>query len=300
MDLPQTMIDHIQRYCVHDGRGIRTTVFLKGCQLRCPWCANPETLSGKQQIGHFAHKCTKCGTCDSVCPHNAIHRGFVDTESCTLCGDCVYYCLQEALQIYGREYTPEELLDILLKDRAFYERSGGGVTFSGGEATLQQDYLFRVLSLLKEQGIHTALESNGLFNDTCRNMLLSGGPRGIALVDQFLIDLKHSDDERHRCVLGASNRPVLNNLEHLKDTDLTIRIPVIPGFNDDEENLKQTAHIAARLQVPLELLKFHNLGAGKYQALHMEYKYAAVPSMSEETLEEKRQICRDAGARVLI
>lgn len=293
------MIDHIQRYCVHDGRGIRTTVFFKGCQLRCPWCANPETLSGKQQIGHFVHKCTGCGTCDAVCSHGAIHLGLVDTGKCTLCGDCVYHCLQEALQIYGRVYTPEELLDILLKDRAFYERSDGGVTFSGGEATLQQEFLFRILFLLKEQGIHTALESNGLFDKTCRERLLSGGPGGTALVDQFLIDLKHSDDEQHRRVLGVSNKQVLENLEHLKDTDLTIRVPVIPGFNDGEENLKRTAHIAARLQVPLELLKFHNLGAGKYQALRLEYKYAAVPSMSEETLEEKRHICRNAGARVL-
>ena len=293
------MIDHIQRYCVHDGRGIRTTVFFKGCQLRCPWCANPETLSGKQQIGYFAHKCTGCRTCDAVCPHDAIHRGTVDTGRCTLCGDCVYHCLQDALQIYGREYTPEELLDILLKDRAFYERSGGGVTFSGGEATLQPEYLFRILSLLKKEGIHTALESNGLFDETCRDRLLSGGPEGTALIDQFLIDLKHSDDARHLSVLGVSNKRVLDNLEHLKTAGLTIRVPVIPGFNDDEENLKQTARIAARLQVPLELLKFHNLGTGKYQALHMEYKYATVPAMSEETLEEKRQICRNAGARVI-
>ena len=248
------MIDHIQRYCVHDGKGIRTTVFLKGCQLRCPWCANPETLSGKPQIGHFAHKCTGCGTCDAVCLHGAIHHGFIDTGTCTLCGDCVYHCLSEALQIYGRKYTPEELLDILLKDRAFYERSGGGVTFSGGEATLQQEYLFRILSLLKKQGIHTALESNGLFDEACRLRLLYGGTGNTALIDQFLIDLKHSDDEQHRRVLGVSNRQVLENLEHLKDTDLTIRVPVIPGFNDDTKNLEQTARIAARLQVPRELL----------------------------------------------
>ena len=294
------MIDHIQRYCVHDGRGIRTTVFFKGCQLRCPWCANPESLSGKQQIGHFAHKCTGCGTCDAVCPNQAIHHGSIDTGICTLCGVCVYHCMQEALQIYGREHTPEELLEILLKDRAFYDRSGGGVTFSGGEATLQQTYLFRILSLLKAQGIHTALESNGLFDDSCRCRLLTGGAEGSALIDQFLIDLKHSDDERHRRVLGVSNKQVLENLDCLQDTDLTIRVPVIPGFNDDQKNLEQTARIAARLRVPLELLKYHNLGAGKYQALHMTYKYAAVPSMSEETLEEKRQICRNAGARVLM
>ena len=294
------MIDHIQRYCIHDGRGIRTTVFLKGCSLRCPWCANPETFLAGRQIAFYSHKCVACNTCTSVCPEGAINEGRVDPEVCTLCGKCVYHCISEALQIFGSEYTPEELLSILEKDRPFYERSGGGVTFSGGECTLQADYLFRILTLLKERGYHTAIESNGLFDAQICDMLLHGGPEGSALVDQFLIDLKHSDQEKHREILGVSNDAVLANLERLAGGDLTIRIPVIPGVNDDAKNLRASAEIAIRLHAPLELLKYHNLGSAKYQALNMPYAFADIPSMSEEDLEEKRQLIRGMPGLMLV
>lgn len=286
------MIYSIQRYCIHDGEGIRTTVFFKGCQLRCPWCANPESWYPHLQIGFLSHKCTDCGRCEQVCPKHAIKNHRIDEDLCDRCGQCAYYCPQEALQVYGEDFSPELLAEEVLRDRAFYEQSGGGVTFSGGEATLQAEYLLSTAAILHRKGIHTALESNGLFSGRLCLELTQ-------VIDQFLIDLKHMDDSRHREILGVSNQTVLRNLTALSDKNLTIRLPVIPGFNDDENNLRRTAHFAKKLKVPLQLLGFHNMGTTKYHALGIPYHYESVPSMSATQLEEKKNICRQEWECIL-
>lgn len=286
------MIYSIQRYCIHDGDGIRTTVFFKGCQLRCPWCANPESWRPDLQIGYLAHKCTDCGKCEQVCPKHAIQDHRIDEALCDRCGQCSYYCPQEALQIYGEELSPERLAEEVLRDRAFYEQSGGGVTFSGGEATLQAEYLLSTAEILHRKGVHTALESNGLFSDSlCRRLPL--------VIDQFLIDLKHMDDSRHKDILGVSNQTVIRNLTSLSDRHLIIRLPVIPGFNDDENNLRQTARFARKLKKPLQLLGFHNMGTSKYHALGIPCRYEDVSSMSTSQLEEKKNICRQEWECIL-
>ena len=176
------MIYNIQRYCVHDGRGIRTTVFFKGCQIRCPWCANPESQEKEYQIGYYDGKCIHCMLCEKVCPEGAIKEGIIRKELCTACGKCVQECPAEALKGFGLEMSALEIADAVCRDLPFYRKSGGGVTFSGGEATMQTELLFKVMAILKERGVHIALESHGLFSDEVCTRLLE-------YADQFLIDL---------------------------------------------------------------------------------------------------------------
>lgn len=199
-----------------------------------------------------------CGKCEEVCPKHAIHNHRIDERLCDCCGQCSYYCPQDALQVYGEEISLEQLMEEVLRDQVFYEQSGGGVTFSGGEATLQAEYLLSAASLLHRNGIHTAPESNGLFSRQLCFQLSR-------IIDQFLIDLKHMDDSRHREVPGVSNQAVIRNLSDLSDRDLTIRLPVIPGFNDDENNLRRTARFAKELKVPRQPLAFHSMSAAQLE-----------------------------------
>lgn len=275
------MIYSIQRYCIHDGRGIRTTVFFKGCNLRCGWCQNPESQSFERQLAKYQEKCIHCGACKKVCKH---------AERCILCGDCVYACPSEALTIYGWEITPGELYDEVMKDAKFYRKSSGGVTFSGGEPTLQLDFLVEILQMLKQSGVHTALESHGCFSKETRERLLP-------LVDQYLIDFKHSDGNKHREFTGVSNGLCIENLRSLRNRDVTMRIPLIPGFNDDDENLRQSALLARELGMPVHLLPFHKYGAAKYAALGREYAYANCRTHTQEEQAHMLSIFKDLGVR---
>lgn len=286
------MIYSIQRYCIHDGDGIRTVIFFKGCQLRCPWCANPESQSFRQEIGYHANKCIACKSCENICPYNAVKNGRIDQALCRLCGKCVDACPAEALQLYGKELTVQELVEEVLKDRKFYRKSGGGVTLSGGEAILQPDIVFPLLEALKEKQIHTALESNACFSsEVCHRLL--------PLTDQFLLDLKHMDSAIHEKILGMPNTQVLTNLKIASTKRLTIRIPLIPGFNDDDKNLIASAKFAQELHCPVDLLGYHNLGSAKYKALGREYPYQGCISYSPEQLKDKKEFMRSAGATVL-
>lgn len=286
------MITSIQRYCIHDGHGIRTTVFFKGCQLHCPWCANPETISTQKQIAFYANKCNNCGMCELVCPNDAVSGHIIDRSRCTLCGKCVYFCESEAMAMFGYELSVQELLEEIIKDRDFYQKSGGGVTLSGGEAVLQPELLFSLLPSLKEIDIHVALETNGLFDCRIRSRL-------IPYIDQFLIDLKHMDPSIHKKVLGISNDMVLDNLRCLSDRDLTVRIPLIPEFNDDLENLEKSAVFVKELNVPVNILPFHNMGGVKYEALGKKYRYENTKKYQKAEIEAAEAVFKAHGVTVI-
>jgi len=286
------MVYNIQRYCIHDGQGIRTTVFLKGCQFSCPWCANPESQDSGREIAFNKNKCIGCGACVKACPKGKTSPDNIP-DGCDLCGRCEYACPREAIQIYGWDMPPDELVEEVAKDSRYFRRSGGGVTISGGEPTLQMDYIAEVFGKLHDLGIHTAIESHGHFSDGDRERL-------IPLVDQFLIDLKHMDSKKHEEYTGYGNEQVLRNLEKLKDHGLTIRIPLIPGFNDDDDNLRKSAEFAKKLGVPVNLLKFHNMASSKYESLGRNYAYKDVGPQTAERLEHMLGIFTDMGVEAQI
>ncbi|MBQ2325234.1 MAG: glycyl-radical enzyme activating protein, partial [Clostridia bacterium] len=223
-------IFEIKRFAVHDGDGIRTTVFFKGCSLRCVWCHNPEGLCAFPQLGYYEHKCIGCGECAAVCPTNAhgIENGIhvLEREKCIACGRCAVACTNGALSLYGREVTVDELLPLLLEDREFYEESDGGVTLSGGECLMQADFCAELLKRLKEHGIHTAV-------DTCGFVSRETLDRVIPFTDVILYDIKAYDEEVHKKCTGVSNRRILDNLAYLDSVgkSVEIRIPYVPDYN---------------------------------------------------------------------
>ena len=256
----------IKRFAVHDGDGIRTTVFFKGCPLRCVWCHNPEGLFSRKELSYFPHKCIDCGECVSLCPAKAhaiegnthvFHR-----ERCIACGQCAKECLGNALYFYGKEYTVEELLPLLLLDKDFYAQSGGGVTLSGGECLLQADFCAQLLQALKEHGIHTAV-------DTCGFVDSSALQKVLPYTDVFLYDLKAIDETTHRLCTGQSNQRILENLAFLDASGcaIEIRIPLIPDYNDDEmqkiADFLQGLHNVTKIKV----LPYHPYAGTKYESL---------------------------------
>ena len=226
-------IFEIKRLAIHDGDGIRTTVFFKGCPLRCVWCHNPEGLERQAQLACYADKCVGCAECVSACP-NAAHRGregvhALDRSRCVACGACTHTCLGEALTLFGRETTVDELMAVLLEDREFYASSGGGITLSGGECLMQADFCAALLKECKAHGLHTAV-------DTCGFVSREALDKVVPYTDVFLYDLKAADEDVHIRCTGQSNRVILDNLRYLDECGKTtqIRIPYVPGWNDDQ------------------------------------------------------------------
>lgn len=259
-------IFEIKRFAVHDGDGIRTTVFFKGCPLRCLWCHNPESLVAKPQLAWHSHKCIGCGECVSACPRgaHAVTEGVhtLNRELCAACGKCVQACIGEALTLYGRQTTVEELLPLLLEDRDFYENSGGGVTLSGGECLLQADFCAELLKALKGEGIHTAV-------DTCGFVDREELDKVIPYTDIFLYDIKAVDEDVHIRCTGHSNARILENLKYLDSCGkkVEIRIPFVPNYNDDQvekiaDFLKELSNVTK-----VRVLPYHNYAGSKYRAL---------------------------------
>ena len=267
----------IQRNSYVDGPGIRTTVFFKGCNLRCSWCHNPESQSPKPQMMFFKNKCTGCGKCKEKCPNHL--------ESCELCGKCTLYCLHDAREICGKEYTVDEVLKEILKDKTFYDNSGGGVTFSGGECMLQIDFLEEILKECKKNGIHTAV-------DTAGHVPFEIFERIIPYTDLFLYDVKCFDSDKHRQYTGVENQLILKNLKSLlaKSTPVWIRIPIIPTVNDTEEELQMIKEYLSSCGIPekVELLPYHAMGEYKYAAIGKETQIFSVPS--EEKMKHLKNI----------
>lgn len=256
----------IQRASYVDGPGIRTTVFFKGCNLHCAWCHNPESQASDVQMLFYSDKCTGCGRCREKCP-NA-------TLSCTLCGRCTLFCPNEAREICGRQYTVDEALSIVMKDRTFYANSGGGVTFSGGECMLQIDFLETILRACRENGIHTAVDTAGCVRYEYFERILS-------VTDLFLYDVKCIDDALHQRYVGVSNELILSNLKRLlhAGANVWVRIPVIGGVNDNEDEMKRIRDFLDGCPTPLriELLPYHAMGEHKYAALGKEVTRFSVP-----------------------
>lgn len=258
----------IQRFSINDGPGIRTTVFLKGCPLRCLWCHNPEGISSEPALSFDPAKCIGCGACLRVCPQQAHRmegdRHVLDRERCTVCGACAEQCYAGALEIVGREIAAGEAVDEVLRDRPFYQTSGGGMTLSGGEPAYQIDFTMALLSLAKAEGLHNAVETCGFAPAETFDRLLEA-------TDLFLFDLKAGSDERHRELTGVPLRPILAALRRLHDAGATIwlRLPMIPTLNVTDAFFRTIAETVGDLPGirKVQLLPYHPLGAGKHARL---------------------------------
>ncbi len=292
----------IERYATEDGPGIRTVLFLKGCNLRCIWCQNPESQQPQPQIMYSQKKCAACETCVHVCPTAAVSRrdpfGYVtDHDKCILCGECVDRCFYGARQIIGEKYTVEDLLKEIMKDKTYYDESGGGVTVSGGEPLLQFKELNDLLFRLKDRGVHTALETAGFVDWR----IIENISR---MVDLFYFDFKHIDSQLHEKYTGVPNELILENLKKLSylHKNLVIRIPVIPGINEKEEILgRMFNHLVNETGVrQVELLPYHRLGMGKYHGLGWEYEMGDIDNLSREDCEAYAEIGRRLGLEVRV
>lgn len=298
--MTQGTVFNIQKYSIHDGPGIRTTVFLKGCPLVCWWCHNPESQGSKQETVFRQNKCIVCRDCERVCPKGAVRfdeRCYsLDKGKCILCGACTEVCPSEALELIGNKMTTDEVIKEIEKDRVFYEESGGGVTFSGGEPLLQIDFLDSLLTASKEKGIHTALDTSGY------------GPwenfeRIIDKVDLTLFDIKHMDNEKHKKYVGVSNETILNNLGKLvqRGNRIWVRIPIIPSINDDELNIQRTCDLILSLGIAdVFILPYHNIAMDKYKRLNMKYRITHINELTDEEIERIGKKFKDNGVVVKI
>jgi pyruvate formate lyase activating enzyme len=303
------LVFNIQRFSIHDGPGIRTTVFFKGCPLHCFWCHNPEGLQARAEVQFSPERCLGCRACAAVCAHgghefrDGLH--LVHRENCQQCGRCADACCSDALELIGRSMTIDEIVAEVLRDRVFYDDSGGGVTLSGGEPLSQPEFALELLRRCRQEDIGTAVETCG----HCRWEELAAI---LPLTDLVMMDLKHMDADQHRVAVGVSNRLILSNARRLMETDkcVTFRVPVIPTVNDTPEALGAIVAFVHELAVvrqtaaaggpppDLELLGFHRLASAKYRNLGMDDRAAALSPPSQDKIAELARLAASHGIAV--
>lgn len=293
-------IINIQKFCLHDGPGIRTTVFFKGCNLRCAWCANPESQVMDMQLTLDREKCSVCGRCVNICPPGAreIVAGKLcfDPDRCSGCGLCIGECPVHAIGQEGRSVSAYEVAQEVMKDQAFYAHSGGGVTFSGGEVLMQPEFAAELARLLRAQGVHVAIETAAAVSSERFRSFLNE-------IDYVLIDLKHYDQTAHIRGTGVGNEDILENVCALRESGLgfLVRVPVIPGFNADIQDAEGFARLLNGLDIhEVQLLPFHQLGERKYALLGMEYRLAGEGQLHREDLQEYAAVFEKNGIHALI
>jgi pyruvate formate lyase activating enzyme len=300
------LVSHIQRFSLHDGPGIRTTVFLKGCPLRCLWCHNPENRSALPEKTVIAARCIRCGQCAEVCPEGNLQQSADDKQipgtsgslsSCPLCGACAVACPTGARQLVGRWHRAESLARELLADRIFFEESGGGITVSGGEPLMQPEFLGKVLTVLRRHEVHTAI-------DTCGYAPRAVLERMVPVTSLFLYDLKAVSDTDHQACTGVSNRLILENLQWLAQAHdcIWLRCPIIPGMNDSPGELEAKARLAGQWPSirQINLLPYHRIGQPKFERLGLEDSFPHTEPPSAERMREIAGIFRSRGLAVKI
>ena len=294
------IIFNIKKFAIHDGPGIRTTVFLKGCPLRCQWCHNPESWLRKPEISLDQEKCIRCYQCVSLCPEQAIFLKdgypYTDQKKCALCSTCVSICPTQTRGIIGKRISTVKVIRELRKDLIFYQESDSGVTFSGGEPLEQIDFLAGLLLLCKEENMHTAV-------DTCGYTPWSNLERILSLVDLWLFDLKILDEQKHKHYTGVSNQLILENLRRLskKTKKIEIRIPLIPGVNDNIEEMAEMAGLIRSLSLSeVNILPFHRLGLEKYRRLGLSANMEEIGALSQKDIEVVKQLFSKHKLRVNI
>ena len=276
------LIFDIKRFAVHDGDGIRTTVFFKGCPLKCVWCHNPEGISFEKSLAFYENKCQGCGICVDACSSGArkIVDGklVLDRDACVFCGACVDVCVGGANVLYGRSMSVDEIFDEVMRDKAFYDNSGGGVTLSGGECLCHSDFCMKLLKKLKENGVNTAV-------DTCGFVDRSAIDKVMPYTDTFLYDIKAIDEDVHVRCTGRSNALILENLRYIDSMgkSIEIRIPFVPGYNSDQiEKIRDFVKELKNVK-KVKVLPYHNFAASKYKALCMKDSLPKVLPTKEDT-----------------
>lgn len=277
-------VSNIERFATHDGPGIRTTIFLKGCPLHCPWCANPETWTINPVLMHDEKKCVRCHCCQKECGIDAISfqpQFVLDTSKCTACGKCVDVCIPDALSISGKDMNLDEILKEVQKDDAYYQNSNGGVTLSGGEPFFQFQEMFQLLKELKGKGYHIAIETTGMYS-------LEHLKEAEPYIDVFLHDIKQLDENILQEVTGAKLEVILKNLDYLSKKcpeKVVVRVPVIPGFNNDEKYLQSVIEYAKKKGFKeVNLLPYHSLGKNKWHNLKKKYQFEEEKMMDKDSL----------------
>ena len=276
-------ICNLQPFSIHDGPGIRTVIFMKGCNLRCFWCHNPESQDSKKTVAFYPHKCIGCGECVNICPNGKEGVTARFTENCSLCGKCAEECFSEAIEIIGEEFSVDKLIHTIIKDKNLFITSGGGITFSGGEPLLQPDFVAEVMKRCKAEGIHTAIESA-----VC--IPWENIEKILPYCDYFICDLKSADTDKHKNATGAGNEKIIENLKRLSQTGKLkeVKTPIIPHFNDTKEEIIKIRDIVRSLDGDIKhtLLPFHSICESKYTSQGRIFLASGIEEPSKEKMNE--------------
>lgn len=295
------LITNIQGYSVHDGPGIRTVVFFKGCPLNCQWCANPEGILPKAEVGFIENLCTNCGRCLDICPTGALdlRRGAarIDYSRCKACGICVEACYYNAMVRYGKEMSVEEVFDAVRRDKVFYDGSGGGVTVSGGEPLLHAPFVASLFDFCHEAGINTCVETSGSVSRQSLQPVLSAA-------DYILFDLKHMNPDTHKRYTGQPNQQILANVKLAvkSGANVLFRMPLIPYVNDDSVNIRETAEFIKALSpdAEIQLMPYHRLGESKYRALNRICLFQDFQMIKDESVEAVKLAFVEHGVKCTV